>query len=315
MADMLQELIACKMRLAESEDRSQEKAKQLRSAKECIQELTLETNKVQSENKAMQEAIVALTDERISLRKTLEEASGTHLFNRIDSQETEEEKNRLSFEFKDNEELNNTAEWNSVLEQWDHLGFKGKLKLRTLAKQGIPAKLRGAVWSRKIHNKLHITPELFTMLARNRDTSEENGSSLIPADLQRTLGGLQTVQEEQSLCSALTELLEVFAAYRPDIGCSQGMAYFGSILLSHVRSYKSFECFANIVLGSELLRTFYSFDTEGIYSYYRVFQYYMKKQAPLISAYFDQIELTPDAYLLEWVCTLFSRCFPLDVVR
>lgn len=323
MSDILQELIECKMKLAESEDRCLDRSKQFNSANHAISRLSLELEKLNSEQKQMQETINLLTVERTSLRRGLKELSGTPIPNKQDSVDTEEEEFRSPnqfFVFRDNEQQDNISEWSSILEQWDNLGFTGKLKLRTLAKKGIPTKFRGEVWRIKIENKLLITQELFSMLlARARDSGfadkEENGSMLIPVDLKRTLGNLQVFQKEQPLHTALGEVLEAFAAYRPDIGYIQGMAYLGGIWILHLNAYKAFECFVNMIFGSEMLRTFYSFDIKGIHSYYRVFLYYMKKKSPLIHAYFEHIGLTPDAYLLEWVNTLFSRCFSIEIVR
>ena len=58
------------------------------------------------------------------------------------------------------------------------------------------------------------------------------------------------------------------------------MAYLGAILVLHMNTYKAFECFANLIFSSEMMRTFYSFDLEGMQSYYKVFRHYMKKKVP-----------------------------------
>ena len=43
------------------------------------------------------------------------------------------------------------------------------------------------------------------------------------------------------------------------------MAYIGAVLILHLGLPKAFEAFANLILSSELLRSFYSFDMETIH--------------------------------------------------
>ena len=48
--------------------------------------------------------------------------------------------------------------------------------------------------------------------------------------------------------------------------------------------------------------------------YYKVFQHYMKKKIPHVLIKFEELGITPDMFLLEWVYTLFSRYFDIDNV-
>ena len=48
--------------------------------------------------------------------------------------------------------------------------------------------------------------------------------------------------------------------------------------------------------------------------YYKVFQHYMKKKIPHVLIKFEELGITPDMFLLEWVYTLFSRYFDIDTV-
>jgi hypothetical protein len=94
----------------------------------------------------------------------------------------------------------------------------------------------------------------------------------------------------------------------------QGMAYIAAILLLNLNAPKTFEVFSNLVLPSPLLSAFYTFDLPEIQSYYRVFEYYMAKKVPRVLRKFEELGITPDMYLLEWVYTLFSRCFNMEIV-
>jgi hypothetical protein len=92
------------------------------------------------------------------------------------------------------------------------------------------------------------------------------------------------------------------------------MAYLGAVFLLHQSTYAAFVSFTNLIFRSEILRTFYSFDVPGMQKYYKVFQFYMKRKIPSVLNKFEELGITPDMFLLEWVYTLFSRYFDIDNV-
>lgn len=159
-----------------------------------------------------------------------------------------------------------------------------------------------------------MTPQLYSILLTKykQEYEEDNGFS-IPADIRRNLTAFNF--RDLNLFQSLQDILDAFVAYRPDIGLVQGMTYLVSILIPYLEPYKAFECLTNMIFNSELLRTFYSYDLAGVQSYYRVFEYYMQKYVPNVYNRFDDLGITSDSYLLEWVYTLFSRCFSIDIVR
>lgn len=93
------------------------------------------------------------------------------------------------------------------------------------------------------------------------------------------------------------------------------MAYLGAIFILHQNTYSAFTSFANLIFKSHMLKSFYSFDMPVMQEYYKVFEHYMKKKVPGVLKKFKDLEITPDMFLLEWVYTLFSRCFEIEYVR
>jgi hypothetical protein len=51
-----------------------------------------------------------------------------------------------------------------------------------------------------------------------------------------------------------------------------------------------------------------------MHAYYKVFEALLSQRAPRVLQQFKDLGITPDMYLLEWVYTLFARCFSLDVL-
>lgn len=237
---------------------------------------------------------------------------------RSQSLHTEEDEYRSPEQFLDIETSEDgISAWQQALDNWPRSQYTRKLKLMT--RKGIPSKLRGECWSKAIANTLQLTPQLFTLLltraqnleGENRDA---NGAALIPLDLSRTLNSLQVFQREQPLHQAVSDVLEAFAVFRPDIGYVQGMAYLTAMMALHLSPYKTFECFANIICKSEILRVFYLFDLEGIQEYYRIFEFFLAKKAPKVAEKFTLMAITPDIYLLDWIYTLFSRALSFDIM-
>ena len=83
----------------------------------------------------------------------------------------------------------------------------------------------------------------------------------------------------------------------------------------HQSNYAAFVSFSNLIFKSQMLQSFYSFDIPVMQSYYKVFEHYMNKKVPRVLQRFNELGITPDMFLLEWVYTLFSRCFGIDNVR
>ncbi|CAG9323814.1 TBC1D12_1 [Blepharisma stoltei] len=314
MDDFIEELIQTKMKIAESEDKSLAKSKQLKEITEKLTANSSEIEEIQTENESLLQTIAKLIEEKNTLRTQFEEKLEIIKKNSTETTDPEEEDLRslnINSEIRTDEDKIKT--WTNILANWEKVKKNKRIKL--LSKKGIPSKLRGEVWGKVIGNNLYITPQLYGILQSKFAQQERDESTLnIPADIRRNLSSFQSAQREKPLFQTLQEILEAFIAYRPDTGYVQGMAYLASILVIYLDDYKSFECLANIIFKSEILRTFYSFDLPGMQSYYRVFEHYMKKYVPTVYDHFDEIGITPDLYLLEWVYTLFSRCFSVEIV-
>lgn len=48
-------------------------------------------------------------------------------------------------------------------------------------------------------------------------------------------------------------------------------------------------------------------------AYYATYDQLFRENLPRLHAHFDQVALTPDLYLLDWVYTVFAKAMPLDV--
>ena len=101
MADYISELIECKMKLAESEDRCNEKSKLLHKANKELSELRTELSFLSQKYEECQESIQRLVTEKKSLKLQLDELKDRSIFNKAETQETEEEEYRTPDQYLD----------------------------------------------------------------------------------------------------------------------------------------------------------------------------------------------------------------------
>jgi hypothetical protein len=62
------------------------------------------------------------------------------------------------------------------------------------------------------------------------------------------------------LTTEVTELLEIFHIYRPDVSYVQGMTYPAIVLNLIVGRYKAFDIFANLIIANDFFRRLYTFE-------------------------------------------------------
>ena len=165
----------------------------------------------------------------------------------------------------------------------DNSNFKKDLK------RGIPAEVRGEVWSQFIGNTLRITPNLYESLLNRVRIAEANIDNDLPfkknidvieKDLHRTFSDLGHFRHGGILYNPLKNLLAAFSVFRTDLGYVQGMSYVAATLILHLGDeYSAFSAFAN-VMHKYLLFTFYSFDMPKVNVFFHIYMRLMKIHIP-----------------------------------
>ena len=83
---------------------------------------------------------------------------------------------------------------------------------------------------------------------------------LIINDLDRTLPPDSQTIKGSHVYEQIKNILKIWHLYRPDIGYTQGMAYYVCLLYTYYDEFMTFKLFANLVVGNELVFSFYNFD-------------------------------------------------------
>lgn len=216
-----------------------------------------------------------------------------------------------------------------VIPHWSK--FAGGRKMKELCWNGIPPNLRKDVWPLLVGNRLSISEELFeihggrafevrkqsslegsVLLDESSSSNKEQSVMLIPVDIGRTFPLLGFFQEEGPQHEELRHVLEAYVCLRPDVGYVQGMSFMAAVLLLNLDCYTSFQCLANL-LNRKIFLEFFRMNMIQIRKYMLVLEDLVAKYLPKIWAHFEEIRLTPDMYIIDWVLTLFSKALPLDL--
>jgi hypothetical protein len=86
----------------------------------------------------------------------------------------------------------------------------------------------------------------------------------------------------------------------------------GSLLLHTGDEVTTFMLFANI-MNKYLMHTFYLFEMEKVNVIFHVYMRLMQEKLPKLAQMFGDLGLSCSIFLFEWIVTLFSNVFELDI--
>ncbi|VDK53225.1 unnamed protein product [Anisakis simplex] len=146
-------------------------------------------------------------------------------------------------------------------------------------------------------------------LAVNHESSVE----LIHLDVSRTFPTLGIFQQGGPYYDLLLRLLGAYVCYRPDVGYVQSMSFVAAVFLLQMDSpYEAFVAFANL-LNRPLQLAFFRLRQPEMTEYFIAYDQYFDQELHKLHTHFDELDVRPDLYLIEWVYTLYAKSLPLDV--
>ena len=155
------------------------------------------------------------------------------------------------------------------------------------------------------------TKKLYTKYIK-QTLDKEKSINLIDLDIERTFSSLGVFKHESQLGNSLREILRIFVVARPDIGYVQGLSYIAGTLLLQMDKFASFVCFMNIILSPNIL-PFYRLDEINIKKRLDIFSEIFNLNLPKLYLHFQENEVFPEHYLLEWFMTLFTRNLNIEL--
>lgn len=180
-----------------------------------------------------------------------------------------------------------------------------------------PDQYRGDFWSAQISDHLVITPEYFKILLQQASEPARTNQTMlvykeISEDLKRTYGPFGSSDTFKLVLKDVEILMKMFYQLRKDIGFVQGMTYIMVFLRFQMPPYKAFVTFSNMIVTTDLLRSFFLFDMTKMEKYVNVTTELIRRCCPEAFVKISKSEIDLSMLLVEWFFTLFTRQFEME---
>ncbi|KDR85483.1 hypothetical protein GALMADRAFT_234381 [Galerina marginata CBS 339.88] len=197
-----------------------------------------------------------------------------------------------------------------------------KPELRKLWWHGIPTKLRAPLWEKAVGNELALSKDHYrTCLARAKRALASGifpqaTLELIDQDMETTLPAIHIFNKENGpLYPDLKDMLCAWVVSRSDegLGYTIGAAKIAAMLLINMPSQQAFVVMRNL-LERHCMRSFFGGERskDDVEAYYRIFDTLLADGMPKIYFNFKQHQISPGAYLPDWVVPLFLDHLPFE---
>ena len=163
-----------------------------------------------------------------------------------------------------------------------------------------------------ISSSLSISTKKIYSQYIKKTLDKEKSINLIDLDIERTFPYMGVFKKDSQLGESLREILRIFVVARPDIGYVQGLSYIAATLLLQMDKFQALVCFMNIILSPNIL-PFYRLDEQNIKKRLDLFNDIFKINLPELYEHFQENEILPEHYLLEWFMTLYTRNIYIDL--
>lgn len=175
---------------------------------------------------------------------------------------------------------------------------------------GIPSHLRGRVWVSFVGNALNLTEDVFEELMSVE--GEEEALLSASLDIARTWPQLKAMfSEGGAYYDSMLSVLSAYAAFRREIGYVQSMSFVAGMFILNMDDANAFICLAN-VLEKPMMRTFLTMNLENMQVYVKALDLLAAQFVPKLHEAFVRYNIPHEAYLTDWIMTVYSRYFPLD---
>ncbi|PFH49815.1 hypothetical protein AMATHDRAFT_62468 [Amanita thiersii Skay4041] len=194
--------------------------------------------------------------------------------------------------------------------------------LRKMWWRGIPTKIRAQMWQYAVGNSLALNKDHYRICLARAKRALSSGVfpeatlSLIEEDISTTLPSLHIFHHETGpLYSDLKDMLCAWVVSRSDegLGYTMGAAKIAAMMLINMPAQQGFNVMRNL-LERHCLRSFYGGEAmkDDVEAYYRIFDTLLADGMPKIYFNFKQHQISPAAYLPDWLLPLFLDHLPFE---
>lgn len=233
-----------------------------------------------------------------------------------------------------------------IIPHWEQK--KETKKAQEMWAYGLPPSIRGQIWKLAIGNELFITKDLFDIsnghaqqtkasmlgispppkhdgatmktsrgavihaVAMDELLGKEGTVVLVSLDLPASFPARQLFVQGGPMNQQLTEVLEAYVAYRPDVGYAPCMSYLVAGFLLNMETLDAFICLANFI-NKPFNMAFFITDRSQMYKYTKTADAIISTLLPKVHKHFQELEIEPEHYLVDWLMTIFLKPLPLDI--
>ncbi|KZV76941.1 RabGAP/TBC [Peniophora sp. CONT] len=195
-------------------------------------------------------------------------------------------------------------------------------RLRSLWWAGIPTKLRSTMWERAVGNALALSRDSYRICLSRAKRAIAAGTfptttlSLIDEDVRSTLPSLHIFHPDNGpLYEDLKDMLCAWVVSRADegLGYARGIARLAGMIILNMPAPQGFVMLRNL-LERHCMRAFYGLPNskDDVDAYYRIFDTLLADGMPKIYFNFKQHQISPAAYLPDWIIPLFLDHLPFE---
>lgn len=175
--------------------------------------------------------------------------------------------------------------------------------------------MNGVEWIKNCFNSYDYDKNLaayndLTAVSANPEIVSEETESQIHKDLVRTFSKIELFAS-QNMKDKLMRILKCLVAYDPCNGYTQGMNFIAAALIVHCEESVTFWLCTGLLEKYEI-RDVYSMEFSGMYKHIGFFNKLLKKYLPNVHNKFEEWEINPEMYLIEWICTFMCAYIPLN---
>lgn len=172
---------------------------------------------------------------------------------------------------------------------------------------GIPPRLRGAVWSRAIGNDLEVSDATYTIALAKATKTGERHDELV-ASTQHVFAEQKIFAPGQPLHQDLVDVCLAYSSYRPDISppAQSSIVHIAALLLLQLGAQETFILLSNL-LNRPLPLSFLIQDHNAMHAAYSSTISALSKKFPQMAARLETLRAEPRTYLADMFTSLFCN--------
>lgn len=206
--------------------------------------------------------------------------------------------------------------WIKMMNNWEDVVANKFEKLKRRVRKGIPDSIRAKAWCKLAHvEELRSKHKDITNLQNIRNVSHQCLED-ISKDVDRTFPKHELFLVKDSIGQQDLETnLQLYAAFDPEVGYCQGMAFIAATFLTYLPQEDAFFCFFYVLQReSRPLRKMYLPRMVESNKVLYVFGELMRMFLPDLADHFQQENIIIHMFCTSWFMTLFTNSFSFDLV-